>query len=184
MPSVPKNLRVMARALARRLSASSASARSRPASGAARWRRGTARFRRPARTPPGLAKPRANGTNAVCAVHSCHASPISSAFLRSCSADADQRQDQRSRRRAPAPWAWRRRIKWTIAHKAKPHIIGWRVIANTPVGPLVRARAPGSAGLPTNEPTNRIEPSHISRRRRSTPLRPAPTTAARRPIAR
>ena len=43
------------------------------------------------------------------------------------------------------------------------HIIGWRVMAKTPCGAPLGPRAPGSAGLRTNEPTKRMEPNHISR---------------------
>ena len=46
---------------------------------------------------------------------------------------------------------------------AKLHIIGWRVIVKTPVGPPFGPGAPGKAGLRMNEPTSRIEASHISR---------------------
>src|SRR3546814_11666705 len=45
------------------------------------------------------------------------------------------------------------------AHSAKAHIIGWRVIANTPRGAACAAKAApgaGSAGLPISDPMNRM----------------------------
>ena len=48
---------------------------------------------------------------------------------------------------------------WTMPHRAKAHIIGCRVMANTPLGSRAARSAPpgpGSAGLPKKEPTRRM----------------------------
>ncbi len=52
------------------------------------------------------------------------------------------------------------------AHSAKPHIIGWRVIANTPRGAGTVLGVPagsGIAGLPRNDPISRIDANSVSR---------------------
>src|SRR5690349_13721199 len=49
------------------------------------------------------------------------------------------------------------RMTWLSAQSAKPHIIGWRVTANTPVGARVMglgALGLGKAGLPRKLPRN------------------------------
>ncbi|GAA4817707.1 hypothetical protein GCM10023232_12650 [Sphingosinicella ginsenosidimutans] len=54
---------------------------------------------------------------------------------------------------------------WTNAHSMKAVFIGWRVIANTPLGvPIAAGPAPGwgKAGLRRSEPMKRIEATSIS----------------------
>ena len=54
----------------------------------------------------------------------------------------------------------------TAPQHTNPHIIGWRVTANTPRGVEIAgafSRGLGSAGLPTSEPMNRMLPASMTR---------------------
>ena len=56
-------------------------------------------------------------------------------------------------------------IAWTRAQIAKLHIIGWRVIANTPRGSAICVTGlpgAGKAGLLRNDPTSRTDAIHMS----------------------
>ena len=180
MPSVPKNLRVMTALLARWVSRSSA--RSRPGIGMQPGR--DEEQQGPAdqgERCPGDLRPRANGKNAVCAVHSCQRSPISLRLLAVLADRADRARGTGSRRRTPSPWAWRRRSDGRSPTSAKPHIIGWRVIANTPRGaPPLGLRAPGKRRIADEraDEQDRAEP-HQQAGERATKRRRRPTTAAR-----
>ena len=109
---------------------------------------------------PGALSPLAKGKNAVCALHSCH-----SAIARGLLAVLSHRPRQREQQDRPVEqhglWGCDDDER-TIAHSANDHIIGWRVIASTPLGALTRG-APGSAGLPLNDPTSRMLANHMTK---------------------
>src|SRR5262245_5347521 len=107
--------------------------------------------------------------------HCPQTSPSSFSFLASCSAAPTKARnaiEAESIRLAAVGLT----IAWVADQSAKPHIIGCRVIENTPLGsPMLVTGFPGDgkAGLRRSEPTNSTEPSHINRVAKLNPHCPA-----------
>ena len=127
-------------------------------------------------------RPRPKGTKAgLRRPFAPHGRPSAASFLRSCiAAPTSARKSDRADRGPGWPRS-DRRSTWTIAHSAKPHIIGWRVIAKTPlrlVDPLDRLAGPRQA--PDCGAASRRTGSS---RATSASVRDDPARPARRPTA-
>ncbi len=152
---------------------SRSSARSRPGSGAPRWRGGTASVPPISATAAGIGDPARERNEGRLR------RPVVPILAQQLALLLSWPKAPPSARMMIAPSSTSAlgmaiSVRWTAAQIAKPHIIGWRVIANTPFGPprSVRARRPAPDCRRTSRRAGST-PSHIATSPAIQPASPA-----------